>query len=193
LKTEERLTGDEFERIVSLSKEKSKEVIEETESIFQKLLKTCPKPLFVIAFAEWLEEEIDRKMKDIKNGKMWIDGWKLVDPYFLVNFRCIFPVVYNHFFEKGIKTTEFDSSFDSRAINEMLKETYDREVKVFLQIWKNAGSSYHKKLKEEELSVKVTKEYGHSDDVREWKGIPKSIIRELLGKMRKFSGECKYR
>jgi hypothetical protein len=193
-----RLTKEELDLIIRESKIKADKVRSQSQEIFNSLVNNNDK--------EWLER-FDRFLLDGKKGRymgiepkltenikkeLWKDGWILTDPYWKWNFKAITPMIKTCFFDKGISVGMVKLSFSREGINRRFSELYGGIPAKFISIFNHEGEQYVKALIANGIMDKIGRktDFPYTQyEYKQWRGIPKGVICDLLGVMRTFGNK----
>ena len=179
------LTMEEVAIVYELSKKKYEKVLKKSEKLYVALVKKLGLGIEDLAFLDTVESEMLRDVNvgrlDVFKRRLWEDGWMRIDPYFLLCFKPIFPLVYVKFLKKGTTTTQIKKCFSPSAINDSFKQIAGGILYQFLTIISNAGTEYYRTLSLEGLLHK----FDRKEKIVGLKGLSKSIVYDILRYMRR--------
>ena len=183
------LTKEEVDYLYKISYEKAVRVREQTKEIFEALLKDQHERDWLLRYDQFLLTGrkmrfmgINRKKAETYKKRLWEYGWKVRDPYFLWNFKAITPIVKRVFYDNGVTTYMVKKQYDRMAFNQAVREKYGGITTKFIGVFNDEGERYLKELHRIDLFNKVI--LSEDTDYKRWRGIPTSIIVDLLGAMR---------
>lgn len=182
------LSEQDLDLIYQISKEKAERVRKQTEHIYNRIIEDKEK-VFLERYDNWLLNGkklkfigIETKKKLTYQKKLWLAGWKIRDPYFLWNFRAIYPIIKRDFFDKGVTTTMVRINYCRKAMNDAFKVNYGTALVEFLRVFNGEGEEYIKELNKANIKDKLYNEQKNYNP--NWSGLPNSIVSDLLGAMR---------
>ena len=180
------LTEKKFEALVSLSKSKMNEMRDTTmdigDDITGILYPNSRKHVgsFVDKFHNHIVNTIDGRVGVVRHKRVYLDGWFNIDPYFLANFRPVYPIVKLLFHDKGITTYNIKNNYNANMVNAKIMSMCGEQVHGFLAEFNARGRAYYQTLVSNEI-VDSPQFPSFSSN-----GISKSIIQDILGRMRGF-------
>jgi hypothetical protein len=190
-----RLTKEDIDFIVLNSKLKAQAVRDATYDIFNELTNSNEQEkqwlekfdAFILTGRKGRFSGIQPKLEENKTKELWKDGWITIDPYWKWNFKAITPIIKRTFFDKKIGVGMVKTSFSREGMNIRFKEAYGGLVPKFISEFNSEGEKYIRKLIANGIMQKISKR--EENNYKNWRGIPKGVVCDLLGAMRTFGNK----
>jgi hypothetical protein len=189
-----RLTKDEVNILYDISKQKAISVRNSSNDIYEAFVSNNPQEKawldnfdsFILYGRKMKFRGIEVKKGDAFSKELWNDGWKVRDPYWTWNFKAITPIIKRIFYDKQITTYMVKRLYDRRSMNDKFRELHGGLIGKFISIFNDEGEKYMMELNRIGILQKITKR-----EIRyiQWHGIPNSVVSDLLGAMRTYSGK----
>lgn len=168
-----------------LSKEKMENMIRNTNNLYQHILiQLYPDQDarnkaddVVCKTMERIIKKEEIQIQEATEKKLYDDAYELDDPYFLANFRAIFPIVKAIFFDKNIRASMVKFNFNPTHLNIRMKELVGGDMDAFFREFRDEGEKFYQKM-----MVKGFHKRKWSG--QQMKGITGGIIREIYSAMK---------
>lgn len=196
------LDEDDVKTIYETSEDHAERLIEENreevylplieKSEFQKEVVGEISDNAVSIIREQREEDLNQALEYEK----YEDGWAVKDPYFLLAVQPIFPLLIDIYVKKGYSTymLKNDSTWNPTRISERCHEHGEKHFTTWKDAFNNRQKEYYRDLGEGiRLKLGVQKEKGNfSLTENDWRGIPKGVVVDVLGRLRKAVKQTDY-
>lgn len=180
------LTEKKFNELIILSESKMRNIIKDTTGIEDNILNLLyPSAVetnkkFIMSFHKHLLLLVEKKLENVKAKRLYEDGWFNIDVYFLANFKAICPVIKCLFYDKGITTYNIKNNYNAGMINAKIISLCGNNIREFMREFNRLGEHYYQSLALKGILKEPTFKTFNSN------GISKSIIQDILGRMRGF-------
>jgi hypothetical protein len=177
------LSKEEFEFIISSSKQKNDKIMADSVQIYELLLnKTYESGAGTVKdFCEGAYQlilaKIDAKMEKVLEQELYKVGYTIKDTHFLANFKPIFPLIKKLYYDKKIKPLDIQFNYKSEAINQALRKEAGGYLDQFLIVLKEAADEHNKRLFVKNIKL--------MRDVR-IKGIPLGVMKDTLSAFKRY-------
>lgn len=180
------LTAEEVIDLFKTSRDKHRAVIK-NDKVFQRLVNDLKfeseEVTFLYEVNEFIIEEKEEELKKIINNTLYRGGWKKKDPYYKACLMPISPLIYEMYLSRGINSNTFAEGFDASGMNDGFREIDRNAVDQFLDNFQERGKEYYRKLEEKTILDK----FHDSNPQFSLSHIPKSWVKDYLGKMSKYA------
>lgn len=174
---------EQFSLLYKKSFEKMNKVNKETSEAYNHVLEACyTNPMKHEEFIGRVLASQMRKVNDeyifaMERG-IYEHGYQKKDPYFLCNFKAIYPLIKRLLYDNQITTYQVKKSYDALTLNNYMKKLTGNAINIFLMTFNESGEEYYKVLEAHGISLDTK--------FRKFRlrGIPKSVCQDILGKMR---------
>jgi hypothetical protein len=166
------------------SQKKMKSILEETNGIYQYILdklygqdKKESNELIEKTIKHIIEKE-NGKITVVMNKKIFDSAYIKYDPYYLVNFKSIYPLVKYMYFDKNVSLTMVKFNTKPIEMNQIMRELTGSAIDTFLRIFNHYGEEFYKILTTKDIEVNIMFKKFNT------KGITKSIVEDIYRNMR---------
>lgn len=159
-------------------------MIKNTDGIYQQIL-TKLYPDNKNEVDEIVEKTLERIIKredlqiqEVSDKKWYESGYILDDPYFIANFKAIFPLVKFMFFDKDMRTTIIKFNIKPIEINNIMREKVGSLIDEFLREFNAQGEEFYKKMTIQ--NIQIDKRFKTFNT----KGIMRGVLSEIYSNMK---------
>lgn len=186
---------DRKERFIfcnQLSKDKMEKMNKETDDIYQHVLKTLypdenertKTESLVQATIDHIVKKEEKKIAFVSEVEGYDSCYIKDDPYYLVNFKPIYPLIKIMVFDKRFQINMLKFNIKPIPFNTRMREMTGGAVDGFLRIFNSAGEEFYKAMTMKGIEVDVRWKKFNT------KGIAGSIINDIFRNM-KMAGKPK--
>lgn len=178
------MNKQQFNQIIKLQREKMKNIVRDSIVIFMSSCNELNKEenQFILNFIEYLKKKIEDDIKEWDRISAWELGWSKKDVFYQLNYKPLFPLIYKHYFD----VPEKDVRKFKKTYKDLSKFLFNKYP--YLHIWRKQFSKYYNTYRRKLIAkfLNSVLYYGDSDNTTPIKGIPTSVVADLISSMRTF-------